>query len=351
MNIRKDEGLTFDDVLLIPKLTAVESRSHVDLSTKLTKKIKLKLPIVASNMDTVTESAMAIAVAREGGIGIIHRFLTINAEVDEVKKVKKEKLLVGAAIGIKSDYLERCKALIKAGADTIVIDIAHSHSSFFVKVLRDLTKKFAKIEFIAGNVATADATEIMIKNGASAIKVGIGPGALCTTRIVTGAGVPQLTAIADCVAVANKYKIPVIADGGVQKSGDIVKALAAGSSTVMIGTLFAGCEESPALTFFRNNKKFKMTRGMASLMANSDRQKRDESVKKDLKKYAAEGVEAIVPYRGAVSDFMHLLMNGVKSGFSYCGAHTIEELWKNSEFIKITQSSLRESGAHDVDVM
>ncbi len=351
LNIRKDLGLTFDDVLLVPKLTTVESRSNVDLSTKLTKKITLKTPIVSSNMDTVTESLMAIEVARMGGIGIIHRFLTIDAEVEEVKKVKKEKLLVGAAIGIKSDYKERCKALIKAGADAIVIDIAHSHSSFFIKVLKELTKKFPKTEFIAGNVASKDATEIMIKNGAAAIKVGIGPGALCTTRIVTGAGVPQLTAVADCVEVANKYNVPVIADGGVKQSGDIVKALAAGASTVMIGTLFAGCEESPALTFFRNNKKYKMTRGMASLMANADRQRKDESVKKDLKKYAAEGVEAVVPYRGAVSDFIHLLLGGVKSGFSYCGAHTIKELWKNAEFIQITQSSLIESAPHDVEVM
>ncbi len=351
MNIRKSLGLTFDDVLLVPQLTTVESRAHVSLATKLTKKISLETPLVSANMDTVTESEMAIAIAKEGGIGIIHRFLTIDAEVEEVKKVKKEKLLVGAAVGIRADYLERTKALIKAGADTIVIDVAHGHSSFFLKVLKELTKKFPKTEFIAGNVATASATEAMIKGGAAAVKVGIGPGALCTTRIVTGSGVPQLTAIADCVEVANKYKVPVIADGGVQKSGDIVKALAAGASTVMIGTLFAGCEESPALTFFRDNRKYKMTRGMASLMANADRQKKDESVKRDLKKYAAEGVEAIVPYRGKVADLVYQLMGGVRSGFSYSGARTISDLWKNAEFVQITQSSLRESGAHDVDVM
>lgn len=351
LNIRKNIGLTFDDVLLVPKKTSIESRSHVDLTTKLTKKISLKIPIVSANMDTVTESKMAIEVAKMGGIGIIHRFLTIEDEVEEVKKVKKEKLLVGAAIGIRSDYKERCKALIKAGADVIVIDVAHGHSSFFIKVLKELTKSFPKTEFIAGNVATAEATEEMIKNGASAVKVGIGPGALCTTRIVTGAGIPQLTAIAECVEVAKKYNVPIIADGGIKQSGDIVKALAAGASTVMIGTLFAGCEESPALTFFRNNKKYKMTRGMASLMANADRQKKDESVKKDLKKYAAEGVEAIVPYRGAVSDFINILLGGIKSGFSYCGAHTIKDLWKNAEFIQITQSSLVESGPHDVEVL
>jgi len=351
LNIRKDIGLTFDDVLLVPKLTRVESRSNVDLSAKLTKNITLKIPIISANMDTVTEAEMAIALAKAGGIGIIHRFLTIEAEVEEVKKVKKERWLVGAAIGIRSDYLPRCQALIKAGVDTIVIDIAHSHSTFFLKVLKELVKKFPKVDFIAGNVATAEATEEMIKAGATAIKVGIGPGALCTTRMVTGAGVPQLTAIADCSEVARKYNIPIIADGGIQKSGDIVKALAAGASTVMIGTLFAGCDESPALTFFRNNTKFKMTRGMASLMANADRQKKDESVKRDLKKYAAEGVEAIVPYRGMVADLLNQLIGGTKSGFSYAGAGNIAELWEKAEFIRITKSSQKESGVHDVDVM
>ena len=351
LNLRKNIGLTFDDVLLVPKLTTVESRSQVDLTTFLTKKIKLKIPLISANMDTVTESRMAIELAKLGGIGIIHRFLSIEAQVEEVKKVKKEKLLVGAAIGIRGDYLERTKALIKAGVDVVVIDIAHGYSTFLLKVLKELTKKFPKTEFIAGNVATAEATEALIKNGAAAVKVGIGPGALCTTRIVTGAGVPQLTAIAECFEVANKYKIPIIADGGIRQSGDIVKALAAGASTVMIGTLFAGCEESPALTFFRNNKKYKLTRGMASLMANIDRQKKDKSVQRDLKRYAAEGVEAVVPYRGNVSDLVHQFLGGVRSGFSYCGAKNIKELWEKTEFIQITQASLVESGPHDVEVM
>jgi len=351
LNLRKNIGLTFDDVLLVPKLTTIESRNQVDLSTFLTKKIKLKIPLISANMDTVTESRMAIEIAKLGGIGIIHRFLTIEDQIEEVKKVKKEKLLVGAAIGIRRDYLERNKALIKAGVDVIVIDIAYGYSTFLLKVLKELTKKFPKMEFIAGNVATAEATEALIKNGAAAVKVGIGPGALCTTRIVTGAGVPQLTAIAECVEVANKYNIPIIADGGIKQSGDIVKALAAGASTVMIGTLFAGCEESPALTFFRNNKKYKLTRGMASLMANVDRQKKDKSVQRDLKRYAAEGVEAVVSYRGNASDLVHQLLGGVRSGFSYCGAKNIKELWEKTEFIQITHAFLVESGPHDVEVM
>ena len=199
------------------------------------------------------------------------------------------------------------------------------------------------------NVATAEATEELIKSGAAAIKVGIGPGALCTTRIVTGAGVPQLTAISECATVAQKYGVPIIADGGIRNSGDIVKALAVGASTVMIGSLFAGCDESPALTFFKNNRKFKLTRGMASLMANHDRQKNDIKVKKDLKEYAAEGVEAVVPYRGNVVEFINQLLGGVRSGFSYCGAKNINELWQKAEFIQITQSSLIESMPHDVE--
>jgi len=342
--------LTFDDVLLIPQKTSISSRSDVDLSTQLTPRIKLQIPLISANMDTVTESRLAIAIAQEGGIGIIHRFLPIESAVDETKLVKKEGLLVGGAIGIKDDYMERTEALLKAGCDVIVIDIAHGHSVYLIKVLKELVKKFPKAEFIAGNVATAAATRDLIAAGAAAIKVGIGPGALCTTRIVTGAGVPQLTAI-DEAAEAAGGKAPIIADGGIKSGGDIVKALAAGASTVMIGGLFAGCEESPALTFYRNNKKYKLTRGMASLMANFDRKKKDDTVKKDLKDYAAEGVEAVVPYRGHVADLVRQLMGGVRSGFSYSGAANIKQLWKNAEFVQITQASLTESHPHDVDVL
>lgn len=342
-------GLTFDDVLLIPKKTPVETRSNVDLTSQLTPKIKLKVPIVSANMDTVTEGLMALEMAKSGGIGIIHRFLSIEQQVAEVKMVKDENLVVGAAIGIKGDYLERAEALLKVGADVIVIDIAHGHSVFLIKALKELKKRFKKSEFIAGNVATAEGAEELIKNGAAAIKVGIGPGALCTTRVVAGSGVPQITAIMDCVAVARKYKVPVIADGGIRYAGDIVKALAAGASTVMIGTLLAGCEESPALTFYRNSEKFKLTRGMASLTANHERQFKDTSIRKDMKEYAAEGVEAIVSYKGNVSQLINQFVWGVKSGFSYSGAHNIKDLWGNAEFIQISQSALVESHPHDVN--
>ncbi len=351
MKIINKKGLTFDDVLLIPQKTSLSSRSKVNLSTQLTPKVKLKIPLVSANMDTVTESNLAIALAREGGIGIIHRFLSIDKQVEEVKKVKDKKLLVGAAVGIKNNYLERTKALIKAKSDVIVIDIAHGHSVFLIRVLKELVKKFPKTEFIAGNVATAQATKELIKNGASAIKVGIGPGALCSTRIVAGAGVPQLTAIIDCAQIAKKYQVPIIADGGIKSSADIVKALAGGASTVMIGGLFAGCEESPALTFYRNNKKIKLTRGMASLMANYDRQENDKTIKKDLKNYSAEGVEAVVPFRGSIVGFVRQMIGGVQSGFSYSGAKNIKELWEKSEFIQITQNSLIESKPHDVNLL
>lgn len=350
LKIRPSVGLTFDDVLLVPKKTHIESRSHVDLSSHLTPKIKLKIPLIPSNMDTVVESKMAIAVAKEGSLGIIHRFLTIEQEVEEVKKVRKEGCKVGAAIGISTDHKERTEALIKAGASVILIDIAHGHSVYMLRVLRELVKTYPKMEFIAGNVATAEGASDLVKNGASAVKVGIGPGSICITRLVAGAGVPQLTAIADCVEAVGD-KVPVIADGGCKTSGDIVKALAAGASTVMNSSLFVGCEESPALTIFRNNRKFKFTRGMASLMANYDRQNKEGKVRKDLQTYAAEGVEGIVPYKGSVTEMMRQLMGGVRSGFSYCGAGTMKELWEHAEFIQITQSALIESRPHDVDVM
>ncbi len=347
----KRQGLTFDDVLLVPQKTKIVSRSHIDLSTQLTPKIRLKMPIISANMDTVTEWRMAIAMAQAGGIGIIHRFLPIEQEVEQVKIVKKEGCLVGAAIGIKEDCFDRTAALIKVGVDVIVIDIAHGHSVHLFKVLKDLTAKFPKMEFIAGNVATAAGTLDLISSGAAAIKVGIGPGAQCTTRIVTGSGVPQLTAVEDCVEAARDHGIPIIADGGIRTSGDITKALAAGASSVMIGSLFAGCEESPALTLFRGSQKYKLTRGMASLMANNDRHYRDTKVLQDLKSYAAEGVESVVPYRGGILDLLTQMMGGVRSGLSYSGATNIAELWEKAEFIQITQSGLIESHPHDVQVM
>lgn len=343
MNVRP-QGLTFDDVLLVPQKSSITSRSDVVLTSHLTPKITLEAPVVSANMDTVTESGMAIQLAKVGGIGIIHRFLTIERQVEEVAAVKEQGFLVGAAIGIKEDYIDRSEALINAGCDVLVIDIAHGHSTHLIKVLVELKKRFKKTEIIAGNIATATAAKELINAGADALKVGIGPGAMCSTRIVAGAGVPQLTAIDDCVTVAKKFNIPVIADGGIRYSGDIIKALAAGASTVMIGTILAGCKESPSMAFFQNGEKFKLVRGMASLQASQDRQKTTGDIaKKDLSKYTAEGVSAVVRYKGSAEDVLVQLLGGVRSGFTYCGAKNIDGLWKQAQFIQISRNGLVES--------
>ncbi len=342
------QGLTFDDVLLVPQKTPLYSRREVDLTTRLTPRITLSMPIISANMDTVTESGMAIAMARLGGIGIIHRFLTIEDEVREVELVKKEGLLVGAAIGVKGDYLERAEALLEAKCDVLVIDIAHGHSVQLIDALQTLKKKFPKAEIIAGNIATKEAAEELIAAGADALKVGIGPGAFCTTRIVTGAGVPQLTAIMDVAEVAHKKGVPIIADGGIRFSGDIVKALAAGASTVMMGSKLVGCDESPAPLIELEGTLFKHGRGMASTAANKDRKNKDNSVTMDVDSYTPEGVEGAVTYMGPVAQFLEKYVGGVKSGFSYCGARTMADLWEKSQFIQITQNALVESHPHDV---
>lgn len=343
MNVRP-QGLTFDDVLLVPQKSSIASRSDVVLASHLTPKIILESPLISANMDTVTESAMAIAMAKVGGIGIIHRFLSIERHVEEVSTVKAQGLLVGAAIGIKEDCIDRSEALINAGCDVLVIDIAHGHSTHLIKVLTTLKKRFKKTEIIAGNIATAAGAKELINAGADALKVGIGPGAMCSTRVVAGAGVPQLTAIDDCVGIAKKFNIPVIADGGVRYSGDIVKALAAGASTAMIGTFLAGCKESPSMAFFQNGEKFKLVRGMASLHASQDRQKTTGDIaNKDLSKYAAEGVSAVVRYKGSAEDVLGQLLGGVRSGFTYCGAKNIDQLWKQAQFIQISRNGLVES--------
>jgi IMP dehydrogenase len=475
------EGLTFDDVLLIPKRSPIISRSQTNLKTKLSRNITLNIPLVSANMDTVTESGMAIALAREGGIGIIHRFMTIEDQVDEVLKVKrsesviieqpytikpdmsvqdaenlmlqygvsgllveengkklagiitrrditfetnhkskisdlmsknvitakegttieqakqilhnhrieklpvvdsnnrivglitskdilkmdqypyaskdkKGRLLVGAAVGVKGDYLERTEALIDAGSDAIVVDIAHGHSENAINTVHMIKKAFPNCELIAGNVATREGTNDLIKAGVDAVKVGVGSGSICITRVITGSGVPQLTAIIDSVKVAKEYEIPVISDGGIRTSGDATKALAAGSSSVMVGSLFGGTDESPGKTMIKNGKKFKMYRGMASFYASLGRRYRERSTQivdssDDLNDYVPEGVEAMVPYKGSVVEIIRQLVGGLRSGLSYCGAKTILEMHKNAEFIKMTSAGYMESQPHDVDVM
>jgi len=473
------EGLTFDDVLLVPKRSPIISRSQTDLKTKLSRNISLNIPIISANMDTVTESGMAIAIAREGGIGIIHRFLTIENQVDEILKVKrsesviieqpytikpdvtvldarkamegygvsgllveeggklagiitrrditfekndkrkvsevmtrevitakagttieqakeilhkqrieklpvidekkrivglitskdilkmdeypyaskdrKGRLLVGAAVGVKGDYLERTEALLEAGADILVVDIAHGHSDNAINTVQMIKKAFPNCELVAGNVATGDGASDLIKAGVDAVKVGVGSGSICITRVVTGSGVPQLTAVLDSVKVARDHGVPVVSDGGVRNSGDITKALAAGASSVMIGSLFGGTDESPGKTMVKNGKKFKMYRGMASFYASLGRKYREEGPQvvdaDDLNDYVPEGVEAMVPYKGSVVEIVRQLSGGLRSGLSYCGAKTISEMQRNAEFIKMTSAGFIESQPHDVDVM
>lgn len=476
MSIR--EGLTFDDVLLIPKRSSVISRKDTDLHTRLSKNITLNLPIVSANMDTVTEANMAITLAREGGIGIIHRFMTVEQQVDEVRRVKrsesivieqpytisptstvhdaksmmkslgisgllvidednklvgivtrrdvqfesdkkkifnvmtksvikakndisiddakellhkhrieklplvdekgrvtglitakdiskmeeypmaskdkKGRLLVGAAVGVKGDFLERTEALLDAEADVIVVDIAHGHSENAINAMRMIKKAFPNCELIAGNVATGEGAKDLIEAGASAVKVGVGSGSICITRIVTGSGVPQLTAIMDCAKVAKDYDVPIIADGGIRNSGDITKALAAGASTVMIGSLLAGTDESPGANITKNGKRYKIYRGMASFYASLGRKLREEgevSMDEDLNDYVPEGVEALVEYKGSVVDIIRHLAGGLRSGLSYCGATNIQELQRNATFIKMTTAGYIESMPHDVKVI
>lgn len=473
-------GLTFDDCLLIPNRSSISSRRDVNCSSQLTKKITLNLPIVSANMDTVTESEMAIAMAKEGGLGIIHRFMPIESEVEEVLKVKrhesyiveepftltlngytvkdakmlmakhritgilvvdshkhligiltardvvlesreekiekvmtrrekiitikkgttieaaesilkkykieklpivdsedrvvglitskdilrtlehpeamkdqKGRLLAGAAIGVRGDYLERAEELVKAGVDILVIDIAHGHSDHTIETIKKIKNKFSNCEIIAGNVATKEGVADLIEAGADSLKIGVGPGSMCTTRIVTGCGYPQLSAIIECAKEANKYNIPVIADGGIRYSGDIVKALGAGASTVMIGSLLAGTDESPGMTMIRNGRKFKISRGMASLGANMSKRKSEGVSSSDfgLQEYVAEGVEAIVPYRGKVMEILNQFSGGLRSGMSYCGAKSIKELHKKARFVQITSAGLKESFPHDVEVL
>jgi IMP dehydrogenase len=477
LNIR--EGLTFDDVLLIPKRSPIISRSQTNLKTRLSRNISLNIPVISANMDTVTESPMAIALAREGGIGIIHRFMTIQDQVDEVLKVKrsesvmieqpytisidssvgyakkimhdfgisglliekdkklagiitkrdllfethfdnnvtsvmskdvvfaelgttiekakdilhknrieklpiigkdkqiiglitskdilkmeefpnaskdkKGRLLVGAAVGVKGDYLERTEALLDAGADVMVVDIAHGHSDNAINCVHLIKKAFKDCELIAGNIATGRGTEDLIRAGVDAVKVGVGSGSICITRVITGSGVPQLTAILDSVKISKKYEIPVISDGGIRNSGDLTKALAAGSSSVMVGSLLGGTDESPGKTLVKNGKKYKIYRGMASFYASLGRKYREEGeqIKEsdELNDYVPEGVEAMVSYKGSVVEIIRQLVGGLRSGLSYCGAKTINEMQQNAEFVRITTAGYIESQPHDVNVM
>ena len=468
------EGLTFDDVLLIPAKSEILPK-EADVSTILTKKIKLNIPIMAAGMDTVTEARLAIAIAREGGLGIIHKNMSIESQAMEVDKVKRSehgvivdpfhlspnhitadamelmeryrisgvpivdekgklvgiltnrdmrfetdisrpiyevmtkenlvtapvgtdlvqaeqilkkhkieklplvddkgylmglitikdiekaiqfpcsakddggRLLAGAAVGVTTDMMDRVEALAAAKVDVVVVDTAHGHSKGVIEAVKKIKLNYPELQVIAGNVATAEATRELIKAGADGIKVGIGPGSICTTRVVTGVGVPQITAINDCAMEAEKYGIPIIADGGIKYSGDVTKAIAAGANVVMIGSLFAGTEESPGEMEIYQGRSFKVYRGMGSLTSMAAGSK-DRYFQENTKKLVPEGVEGRVPYKGPLSETVYQLVGGLRSGMGYCGTPNIESLRKDSKFIRVTAAGLRESHPHDVQI-
>ncbi|GIP24618.1 IMP dehydrogenase [Paenibacillus sp. J22TS3] len=468
------EGLTFDDVLLIPRKSSVLPK-EVDVSTRLSDSVKLNIPLISAGMDTVTEAALAIAIAREGGIGMIHKNMPVEKQAEEVDRVKRSesgvitnpfsltpdhlvsdaerlmgkfrisgvpivdeheklvgiltnrdlrfihdyntaikdvmthenlvtapvgttlqeaeiilqqhkieklplvdennvlkglitikdiekaiqfpnaakdaqgRLLVGAAVGISKDTFERTEALVNAGVDVITVDSAHGHHINIVDAVRELRARYPKLTIIAGNVATGHATRDLIEAGASVVKVGIGPGSICTTRVVSGIGVPQITAIYDCATVAREYGVPIIADGGIKYSGEIPKAIAAGAHAVMLGSLFAGTEESPGESEIYQGRRFKVYRGMGSLAAMKQGSK-DRYFQDDDKKLVPEGIEGRVAYKGPLSDTIHQLIGGLRSGMGYCGTANLDELREETEFVRITGAGLRESHPHDVQI-
>lgn len=334
----RGRGLTYDDVLIVPSKSAVRSRKDPNLSTRLTKKLKIGMPFISANMDTVTESGMAIAMGQLGGAGILHRFMSVEAQIEEVRKVRNSGVaVIAASIGVNEEGRARAEALVREGANLLTIDIAHGHSVAMIETLHWLRDKFQdKVELIAGNVATPEATEELIKAGADAIKVGIGPGSMCTTRIITGAGVPQLTAVAWCAEVARNHGVPVIADGGLKSSGDVVKALAAGAETVMLGSLLAGCLETPGE--IHGGKKH--YRGMASRAAQvSWRGGLPEGM-------APEGEATSVSVKGSVKDVVMELAGGLRSGMSYINADNLGEILEKARFMEMSANGIRESVAH-----
>lgn len=362
------KGLTFDDVLLIPAESHVLP-NEVKLDTKLAPNLQLHIPLISAGMDTVTEGNMAIAMAENGGLGVIHKNLSIEAQVDEVKKAKGKtvdpnlphpavdnqgRLLAAAAVGVTSDTFERAESLLEAGADAIVIDTAHGHSAGVLRKIKEIREHFSNATLIAGNVATSEGTAALFDAGVDVVKVGIGPGSICTTRIVAGVGVPQITAIYDAASVAQKYGKKIIADGGIKYSGDVVKALAAGGNAVMLGSMFSGTTEAPGTIFTNEGKQFKSYRGMGSVGAMSQQHGSSDRYFQggvnEANKLVPEGVEALVPYKGDVSNIIYQIDGGLRAGMGYVGAGTIEELIENSQFVQITNAGLRESHPHDVQM-
>ena len=345
------EALTFDDVLLVPKYSKILP-SEVITSTALSTNLNLKIPILSSAMDTVTESSMAIAIANAGGIGVIHRNLNIKSQISEIKKVKSKKLLVGAAVGAGPLEHKRAEAILKENIDLIVVDTAHGHTKKVAEIIRKIKKlKSKKTTLCAGNIATTEAAKFLIKLGVDIIKVGIGPGSICTTRLVAGIGLPQLSAILAARKGVGRKKVSIIADGGIKFSGDISKALTAGADAVMIGSLFAGTEESPGKIIKKNGKLFKSFRGMGSIgaMNKGSADRYFQTKQKETSKYVPEGVEGLVKYKGTVEKIIYQLIGGLKSSMGYLGSKKIINLRNKTKFVKITKAGFYESMVHNID--
>lgn len=335
------KGYSFDDVLIVPKYNKIVSRRDVRFKTKVTRNYFLDMPLVAANMDSVCESEMAIAIGNLGGLGVIHRFLTIEEQCAQVRKVKNEGLICAAAIGVK-DLKERVGSLIEAGVNILVLDIAHGHSKYAGKALDFLKENFSGVDILVGNIATKDAAEYFISKGADGLKVGIGPGSMCITRGMTGAGVPQITAIMDVYESA-QGRIPICSDGGIRTPGDLTKAIGAGADTIMSGSLFSGTDEAPGQVFEINGKKFKNYRGMASYDATIKRYALDGKKEEVI---SIEGEKTSVPYKGSVEPIIKKFLGGLASGMTYVGANSIDKLKGKADFIEISNMGLRESKAH-----
>ena len=347
------EALTFDDVTLVPKYSEILP-SEVDTSIKLTKFLKLKIPLLSSAMDTITESKMSIAIAKAGGLGIIHRNLNIKNQVLEIRKVKKQKLLVGAAVGAGVNEFRRAETILKENINMIVVDTAHAHTKKVSEIIRFIKKKKnKKTALCAGNIATAEAAKFLLKLGVDIIKVGIGPGSICTTRLVAGIGVPQLSAIINVRNGIKNKNVKIISDGGIKYSGDQAKAFAAGADAVMIGSLFAGTDETPGKLIKRNGKLFKSFRGMGSVgaMNKGSADRYFQSKQKNISKYVPEGVEGFAKYKGKVSGIIFKLIGGLRSSMGYLGSKQIKYLRDKPQFVKITKAGFYESMVHNVDII
>ncbi|MFB6110033.1 MAG: guanosine monophosphate reductase [Halodesulfurarchaeum sp.] len=334
-------GLSYDDVLLVPHRSPVASREDVDLTTRLTPSIELDAPLLSAPMDTVTEAETAIELSRVGGFGTIHRFLTVEEQAEEIAAVVEAGERVGAAVGISEDYLDRSERALAAGASAIVVDVAHGHLEDALDAVSDIATEFPDAALIAGNVATKEGVLDLQESGADGVKVGIGPGSHCTTRVVAGAGVPQLTAVSDAAEAAADRPVTIIADGGIRNSGDATKALMAGADTVMMGRFFAGTEESPGDVLEVDGERYKRSRGMATTAANDAR-----SDKADADPSADEGVEALTPLSGPLAEVTSEFLAGIRSGLSYVGADSIEAAREKAEFIRVAQGARRREGAH-----